>query len=276
MSERKEGLIALPAAEDLSAKAGYLAVIVNDSGTPKAALPSDNGDLPVYVIRNGAEAGSLADLEPLHSNVQIQVKAKGTGNAGDLLILADTTTAADKGKVRAITGNDPWLLLGVAEETFVDGQMVKMRPILTIGTLTKLVAASLYTANSILAATTANTPAAVAVAEERLLGRLTGSGIAALTGAEAAGVLDQTHRVIAAGVHAWAGGAAATDSIAVADLEADDVVVATLAVRASTETLVLAVNDADNGEIDLTLSDNGTDATTKVAYVVLRAYESEE
>lgn len=76
--------------------------------------------------------------------------------------------------------------------------------------------------------------------------------------------------IVAAGIHTWAGGAATTDSIAVVGLEAGDVVLATLSARASTETLVLAVNDAANDQIDLTLSANGTDGTTKISYQVLR------
>lgn len=46
------------------------------------------------------------------------------------------------------------------------------------------VAASLYDANTILAATADDTPAAVTVAEERIVGRITGGNIAALTAAQ--------------------------------------------------------------------------------------------
>lgn len=78
-------------------------------------------------------------------------------------------------------------------------------------------------------------------------------------------------RCIAAGIHTWAGGAATADSIAVTGLVATDVVVCTLIARASTETLVLAANDAANDQIDLTLSANGTNGTTKLSYAVFRA-----
>jgi hypothetical protein len=78
-------------------------------------------------------------------------------------------------------------------------------------------------------------------------------------------------KVIASGIHTWAGGAAAVDSIAVAGLEATDVVIATLTARAAAETLVMAANDGGNDQIDLTLSANGTNGTTKVTYLVLRA-----
>lgn len=81
---------------------------------------------------------------------------------------------------------------------------------------------------------------------------------------------DPANKVVAAGIHAWAGGTATTDSIAVTGLLATDVVLCTLVGRAATETLVLAVNDANNDQIDLTLSANGTDGTTKVSYLVIR------
>lgn len=76
--------------------------------------------------------------------------------------------------------------------------------------------------------------------------------------------------VFATGTHSWAGGAATTDSIAVTGLLSTDLVLCTLTARASTETLVLAVNDHANDQIDLTLSANGTNTTTKIAYVVIR------
>lgn len=80
----------------------------------------------------------------------------------------------------------------------------------------------------------------------------------------------QAGEVVACGIHTWAGGAATTDSISVTGLLATDVVICTLAARASTETLVMAANDAGNDQIDLTLSANGTNGTTKVHYAVLR------
>jgi hypothetical protein len=78
------------------------------------------------------------------------------------------------------------------------------------------------------------------------------------------------YTVVQAGVHAWAGGAATTDSISVPGIKAGDIIECTLVDRASTETLVLAKHDVANGQIDLTLSANGTNATTKIAYKVSR------
>lgn len=375
MSERKEGLISFPAYEDLSDYEGYLVKLVNDSGTPKVARPTANTDVCPFVVRNGNTAGELVDLEPLTAWTQVQVKAKGTGSPGDAVILADIGTAADKGKVRAKTGNDPFVAHGIAEEAWVDGQMVKVRPVMYTSTLAQMIFDSLFDANTILYATVDNTPAALTVGEQTILGRITGGGIDALTGPEVRGVTDPitwtatavaadvlaipvthrtvnktsgadaeactladgsflgqklnvnlvtdgggdatitpttasgftsvvlkdagdyvelewttagwricgfgnalsmpqgaTHKVVAAGIHDWAGGAATTDSIAVTGLLATDIVLATLVARGGTETLELAGNDADNDQIDLTLSANGTDGTTKVAYAVLRAH----
>jgi len=56
-------------------------------------------------------------------------------------------------------------------------------------TLSGHVANSLFDANTILAANTDNTPAAVTIAEQRLVGRLTGGNIKALTAAEVATII---------------------------------------------------------------------------------------
>ena len=78
-------------------------------------------------------------------------------------------------------------------------------------------------------------------------------------------------RIIAAGIHTWAGGVATTDSITVVGLEATDIVIASLVLRSATQTLVTSVNDAGNDQIDLTLSANGANGGEKIAYAVLRA-----
>lgn len=104
----------------------------------------------------------------------------------------------------------------------------------------------------------------------RVYVRNAGASTSITFNAEPTGV-SQKFEVFAAGVYSWAGGSATTASIAVDGLLATDTVLCTLQARASTETLVLAVNDAANDQIDLTLSANGTNTTTKIAYAVLRA-----
>lgn len=85
----------------------------------------------------------------------------------------------------------------------------------------------------------------------------------------AAVVEDMTHYVYAAGIYAWNGGAATTGSKTITGLLATDVVVATLHSQGAAETLVKAA--AASGQINFTLSANGTDTTTKINYTVLRA-----
>lgn len=77
-------------------------------------------------------------------------------------------------------------------------------------------------------------------------------------------------RIIAAGIHTWAGGVAVADSIAVVGLLPTDIVLATLVARSATQTLVVALNDEANDQIDLTLSANGANCSEKIAYAVLR------
>ena len=69
-------------------------------------------------------------------NRSVRIVAKGTGNPGDLLVLADgATVAADKGKVRKVPATaGTYRLVAIAEEAFADGQLVKARP--TFGTVT--------------------------------------------------------------------------------------------------------------------------------------------
>ncbi len=76
--------------------------------------------------------------------------------------------------------------------------------------------------------------------------------------------------LVASGTHAWAGGAATTDSIPVPGLLATDTVLVTLAGRSAAETLAMAVNDHANDQIDLTLSANGANGTTLISYLVIR------
>jgi hypothetical protein len=77
--------------------------------------------------------------------------------------------------------------------------------------------------------------------------------------------------IVAGGNHTWAGGAAATDSISVDGLDADDIVIVNIHTRGSgSPTSVIGVNDAANDQIDLVMDENGEDDVTKISYVVLR------
>jgi hypothetical protein len=138
-SNTQEGDLLITTGEDLSTFADVLVAPYNSSGQLVVTRPVANNDYAVYVLVYGAVPAGKATVRPLNPNRTVRVTAKGTGNPGDLLVLADgVTTATDKGKVRskaALTaGSGTFRLVGVAEEAFVDGQLVRMRP--TFGTVT--------------------------------------------------------------------------------------------------------------------------------------------
>jgi hypothetical protein len=138
-SNTQEGDLLLSAGEDLSTYADVLVALYNSGGLAVVTRPAANNDYAVYALIYGATPNGNATVRPLNPNRSVRVTAKGAGNPGDLLVLADgVTTAADKGKVRSkatlTASSGTYRLVGIAEEAFVDGQLVKMRP--TFGTVT--------------------------------------------------------------------------------------------------------------------------------------------
>jgi len=121
--------------EDLSTYADVLVAPYNSAGQLVVTRPAANNDNAIYLLVYGAPVGGQATVRPLQPNRSVRIVAKGTGNPGDPLVLADgVTTAADKGKVRKPTTTGTYRLVAIAEEAFVDGQLVKARP--TFGTVT--------------------------------------------------------------------------------------------------------------------------------------------
>jgi hypothetical protein len=138
-SNTNQGDILVTANEDLSALADVLVAPYNNSGSLVVTRPAANNDYALYVLVYGAPVGGKATVRPLHPDRTVRIVAKGAGNPGDLLVLADgVTTAADKGKVRSkatlTAGSGTYRLVGIAEEAFVDGQLVRTRP--TFGSIT--------------------------------------------------------------------------------------------------------------------------------------------
>jgi hypothetical protein len=135
-SNTHDGDLLLTAGEDLSTFADVLVAPYNSSGAVVVTRPAANNDYALYVLVYGAPAAGKATVRPLDPNRTVRVTAKGAGNPGDPLVLADgVTTAADKSKVRKVpTTSGTYRLVGVAEEAFVDGQLVRIRP--TFGSVT--------------------------------------------------------------------------------------------------------------------------------------------
>ena len=135
-TDTRSGLIRVLAGAELSAKLGYLVKMTHDTGVPEVVLPSAIADLAVYLVDDGNVDAGLVSVEPLTGERNVRIKLKGTCNPGDVLTLADPSTAADAGKVRALpTAAGTYRGIAIAEEKGVDGQLVLCRPAL-IGPIT--------------------------------------------------------------------------------------------------------------------------------------------
>lgn len=122
--------IPLVANSDLTGLEGRIVAIVNKSGAAAADLPAANGDLPLLLLSNGDTAGKQVDCLRLSDFASLRVKLKGTCNPGDKLVLADVSTAADKGKARVLpAAAGTYNVFGVALEVGADGQNVAFLPI---------------------------------------------------------------------------------------------------------------------------------------------------
>lgn len=128
-TDTRSGLIRVLAGADLSAKLGYLVKMTHDTGVPEVVLPSAIADLAVYLVDDGNVDAGLVSVEPLTGERNVRIKLKGTCNPGDVLTLADPSTAADAGKVRALpAAAGTYRGIAIAEEKGVDGQLVLCRP----------------------------------------------------------------------------------------------------------------------------------------------------
>ena len=127
-SNVQQGPRVFVAEEILTGKEGYLGVVVNAAGKPQAALPSAIGALAFYMIHDGAVAGLESSLAPIVQGELYRIPLKGTCVPGDELVLADTATDADRGKVRKLpTAAGTYRVLFLAEESGVDGQFTLCR-----------------------------------------------------------------------------------------------------------------------------------------------------
>jgi len=133
----KTGEITLPASLGANLSENLLLVIYNNSGAANFRLPTALGTLyAIYILSQYNAFAGTASAEVPDTNGNCRLKAYGTGNAGDALILADPTanSGAQAGMVRSATGSHApaggagaIFCFGIAEEPFVDGQDVLAR-----------------------------------------------------------------------------------------------------------------------------------------------------
>ncbi len=130
-SNTQPGAIVMLAGEDITTKEGYVAEIRNNSGVPAAFLPDAITDYAFYVINeSGTGINTSVVLRPFEASRNHRIVLKGTCVPGDPLVLADPTTAADKGKLRKLPATSgTYRVLAIAEETGVDGQYTLVLPV---------------------------------------------------------------------------------------------------------------------------------------------------
>lgn len=132
------GEVVFTAKEDLTGKEARLVVLVNDSGAAKVRLPDAITDLAFYVVTdvNGVAGGPVSVI-PLSTCGNVRVALSGTCVPGDVLVLAtpDGTVDGMVTKIPTTAGN--YRAVGIAEETGVDGQHVRMRPFFGMVTVTE-------------------------------------------------------------------------------------------------------------------------------------------
>ena len=124
----QSGPITVLAGEDLSAAEGRLVKLTHDTGIGEVLLPDAADDAYGILVDGNVDAQEVA-VQPLDAARNFRATLKGTCNPGDKLCLADESVAADKGKLRAKpVAAGTYRIIGIAEETGVDGQLVKFRP----------------------------------------------------------------------------------------------------------------------------------------------------
>ena len=135
-SNTKVGDFMVLAGESLVGMEGRLAKLTHDAAVPEVMLPTTNSDYALYVVLEGGADATLVSVRPIEFGRTVRVTIKGACNPGDVLVLADVATSADKGKVRVLPATPgTYRGLAIAEEVGVDGQLVMFRPTL-IGNIT--------------------------------------------------------------------------------------------------------------------------------------------
>lgn len=148
------------------------------------ALTTYNAGWTYRVIEAGTIRGQVCQIGDM---VTVLVDRAGSGNAdADFTVMQNNIDGAVIGPASV---SDGYLVLFDG----TTGKLIKAGTgapgTMAYETATNYVAKALFDANTILAANADNTPAAVTVAEQTLVGRKTGGNIGALTPAEAMNVL---------------------------------------------------------------------------------------
>ena len=134
-SNTQTGQIVLPANEELTGKEGLLVKIVNNTNSPRFALPDAVTDLALFVLTDGDEAGKSVAALPLSPDRNVRIRISGTCVPGEVLVLAAINGTLDGMVKKLPTAGGTYRGIAIAEEVGVDLQLIKARPAM-IGNIT--------------------------------------------------------------------------------------------------------------------------------------------
>jgi hypothetical protein len=124
---------------NLNGLAPRLVKLVNNaaSGVIAADVPAADTDIVTNLLVDDGAPDSSADttgqpvtVRPILTHSQLRVTAKGAITPGDLLVLADPSVIADKGKLRTLpAAAGTYTVRGQALDAAIDGSLVKFHPL---------------------------------------------------------------------------------------------------------------------------------------------------
>lgn len=125
---RPVGPFPVLAGESLVGMLSRLAVLTHDASVPEVVLPTNNNALALFLIHDEVADGQRTEVEQLIPGKTYRTPLKGAVEPGEVLVLADVATPADKGKLRKLpAAAGIYVQVGIADEKGVDGQLVAYR-----------------------------------------------------------------------------------------------------------------------------------------------------
>ena len=127
-SNTQQGIIVLESASNLTGMEGRLATITNIGGKAKFAQINAPSPTNAFVVIDGDAIGKTTAAMPLSPDRSVRILLQGTCEPGDVLVTSDVS-AGGGGQVRKLpTDAGTYPVIGIAEESGVNNQLVKVRP----------------------------------------------------------------------------------------------------------------------------------------------------
>lgn len=127
-SNTQQGIIVLESASNLTGMEGRLATITNSAGKARFGLVNAPSPTNAFVIVDGDAIGKTTAALPLSPDRNVRIRLQGTCEPGDVMVTSSTSTG-NAGKVRKLpTAAGTYPVIGIAEESGVEDQLVKIRP----------------------------------------------------------------------------------------------------------------------------------------------------